>query len=364
VTNQCGIPLFVKAHSGNRSDKKTIIESIQNLKSNLNFTDKTYYVADSAFFSSENISLLGDSTLWISRVPSTVGEAKDLLNRDLEMRSCSDDRYSIFETAVNYGGIDQRWGVVDSKEMHARKAKTFDRRIDKEFAQARKSVKKLGNVAFACEADAIKAADRWMSENSHFLLKNVTTCTISRRIGAKRGRPKKGESLEMGYLVEAEVERNEEIIAGERSRLGRFVLASNDKTIDGELMLQYYKGQNAVEKGFRFLKNKSFRVAEVYLKKEERIEALSMIMVLSLLIYSIAEWMLRKRLKEMGETVLNQLGKPTQRPTLKWVFQKFRNINEAIVELKGAIHREIININEEQRKIIKLFGPGCEKYYV
>jgi hypothetical protein len=35
---------------------------------------------------------------------------------------------------------------------------------------------------------------------------------------------------------------------------------------------------------------KPFRVAEVYLKKEERIEALSMIMALSLLIYSIAEW--------------------------------------------------------------------------
>jgi transposase len=35
-------------------------------------------------------------------------------------------------------------------------------------------------------------------------------------------------------------------------------------------------------------------VAEVYLKKKERIEALSMIMVLSLLIYSIAEWMIRK----------------------------------------------------------------------
>ena len=59
---------------------------------------------------------------------------------------------------------------------------------------------------------------------------------------------------------------------------------------------------------------------------------------------------------------LNQLGKPTQRPTLKWIFQKFRNINEAIIELKGSIHREIINLNEEQ--IIKLFGHGCEKYYI
>lgn len=112
------------------------------------------------------------------------------------------------------------------------------------------------------------------------------------------------------------------------------------------------------------MKDKSFRAAEVYLKKEERIEALSMIMVLSLMIYSIAEWMIRKKLKESGETVLNQIGKPTQCPTLKWIFQKFRNINEAVIEVKGVIHREIINLNDEQIKIIKLFGLGCEKYYV
>jgi transposase len=363
VTNQCGIPLFVQAHSGNKSDKKTLVETIQMFKSNLDFSEKSYFAADSAFFSSENIGLLGDSTLWITRVPTTVGEVKVFQKRDLEMRTCSDDRYSIFETEINYGGIDQKWVVVDSREMHVSKAKTFDRRIGKEFTQARKSLKKLGNVAFACEADARKAADRWISENPHFILKSLSICVISKRIGSKRGRPKKDEPLEKGYLIEAEVERNEEIIANERARLGRFVLASNDKTLDGELMLQYYKGQNAVEKGFRFLKDKSFRVAEVYLKKEERIEALSMIMVLSLLIYSIAEWMIRKKLKESGETVSNQLGKPTQCPTLKWIFQKFRNINEAIIELKGAIHREIINLNEEQIKIIKLFGQECEKYY-
>ena len=203
-----------------------------------------------------------------------------------------------------------------------------------------------------------------MSENPRFLLRNMNTCTICRRIDAKRGRPKKGESLDTGYIVEAEVDRNEQMIASQRDKLGRFVLASNDLTINGELMLQYYKGQNAVEKGFRFLKDKSFRVAEVYLKKEERIEALSMIMVLSLLIYSIAEWILRKRLKETGETVLNQIGKPTQRPTLKWIFQKFRNINEAVIELKDSVRREIINVNDEQRKIVELFGQECEKYYI
>jgi transposase len=46
-------------------------------------------------------------------------------------------------------------------------------------------------------------------------------------------------------------------------------------------------------------------VAEVYLKKEERIEALAMIMVLTLMIYSIAEWLIRKRMRETGVTVPN-----------------------------------------------------------
>jgi len=41
----------------------------------------------------------------------------------------------------------------------------------------------------------------------------------------------------------------------------------------------------------------------------------------------------------------------------------FRNINEAIIELKKTIHREIINIDAEQERIIKLFGPKCENYY-
>jgi transposase len=302
--------------------------------------------------------------LWITRVPSTVSEVKDLLKRDLEMETCSDDRYSIFETKINYGGIDQKWVVVDSREMHASKAKTFDKRIDKEFTEARKLFKKLGRVVFACEADARKAADRWLSENPHFILQNLKINAFCKRKGSKIGRPKKDEDLEKGYRVEAEVERNEENIANERARLGRFILASNDNALDGELMLKYYKGQNAIEKGFRFLKDKSFRVAEVYLKKEERIEALSMIMALSLLIYSIAEWMVRQKLKEYGETVLNQLGKPTQRPTLKWIFLKFRNINEAIFEFKGVIQREVINLNDEQIKIIKLLGKECEKYYV
>jgi transposase len=39
------------------------------------------------------------------------------------------------------------------------------------------------------------------------------------------------------------------------------------------------------------------------LKNPRRIEALPMIMVLILIVYSVAEWKLRKKLKESGETI-------------------------------------------------------------
>ena len=123
------------------------------------------------------------------------------------------------------------------------------------------------------------------------------------------------------------------------------------------------QGQQEVERGFRFLKDKSFRVAEVYLKKEERIEALAMIMVLTLMIYSIAEWLIRKRMRETGVTVPNQLKKPTQKPTFKWIAFLFMGVAEVTVWINGEMHLKIANMNDNLIKIVRLLGRDCEKYY-
>ena len=149
----------------------------------------------------------------------------------------------------------------------------------------------------------------------------------------------------------------------ERKRLGRFVLASNDIYLEPEVMLNYYKGQQTVERGFRFLKDKCFHVSEVFLKKEERIETLCMIMVLSLLIYSFAEWRLRERLKETGLTVPDQLNKPTQRPTMRWVFEMFIGVILSVVVDRGRIIKVIVNLSALQTTILRLMGKDCENYY-
>jgi len=132
-------------------------------------------------------------------------------------------------------------------------------------------------------------------------------------------------------LIDAEIKFDAERIARAKSKLGRFILATNDLNLDSNTILSHYRGQQTVERGFRFLKDKSFRVAEVYLKKLQRIESLATIMVLTLMIYSLAEWRIRKRLREMGETIPNQLKKPTQRPTFKWIVFLFMGITEATI---------------------------------
>lgn len=89
-----------------------------------------------------------------------------------------------------------------------------------------------------------------------------------------------------------------------------------------------------------------------------------MVMVLALFVYSYAEWKLREQLMKEGETILSQLRKPTNRPTLKWVFFKYDNVTVIKLKHNGALHVEVANMNDELRKILQLLGPACEKYYL
>ena len=57
------------------------------------------------------------------------------------------------------------------------------------------------------------------------------------------------------------------VVEQRRQKLGRFVLATNDRELSPDDLLKNYKEQGTVERGFRFLKDPSFRVAEIYLKK-------------------------------------------------------------------------------------------------
>ena len=49
--------------------------------------------------------------------------------------------------------------------------------------------------------------------------------------------------------------------------------------------------------------------------------ALAMIMTLALMVYSLGQRQLRRALEEAHSTLPNQKGKPTARPTLRWILR-------------------------------------------
>ncbi len=167
------------------------------------------------------------------------------------------------------------------------------------------------------------------------------------------------------YKVKANFERDETKIECEKNKKGKFIIASNDVKIDSNEALKEYKGQQSVERGFRFLKDPLFFASSVFLKKPERIVSLGMIMVLSLLVFSVAQFKLRKALKEQKESIPNQLGKPTMKPTMRRVFQMFDGITVLIV-LENQVEKivGILNLTEIQKKILALMGEDYKKMYL
>ena len=363
ASNQHGIPLFLQTFSGNESDKETLRTIIENLKKNLISDERVYHVADSAFYTKKNLQSIGQHTFWITHMPSTIKEAKELLASECQFKPCTDDRYSYFEHVSDYAGITQKWVQYYSEPTFEAKKKKFEAKLNKKMLTAKKSLRKVCAIESKCEPDAHNVAQRWLNDHPLFRFSEYKIITIQRRAEKKRGRPKAGEPMVLIFRVEADIEFNEDAIGKERQKLSRFILATNDTAMSADELLYNYKEQGTVERGFRFLKDKSFRVAEVYLKKPSRIQALSMIMVLCLFIYSMTEYRLRKELEQSGETVTSQTKRPTQRPTMKWIFFRFRRVREFSFVDGGKRIKRIANLNDEFRKILRLLGSEYEKYY-
>jgi len=149
VVNQHGIPLFMNTHSGNASDKSTILEAIKSLKSALRPESKVYYVADSSFYTDNNIKNIGKS-FWISRVPATITEAKELLNANLNLKPLkSDERYSFYQTFVDYGGVKQKWVLLLSHKMKEKKEVTLRRKLEKSLKKQKSRLKNWQEMTFS-----------------------------------------------------------------------------------------------------------------------------------------------------------------------------------------------------------------------
>jgi transposase len=322
---------------------------------------------DSAGFSEDTLKE-AQGVRWLMRVPETLAQAKKLVKETLvEEMSELEPGYQGKEVACEYAGIAQRWLVVFSQAARNRELKTLEKALAKELETAQKDWRKLEGQTFNCQADAENALGLF---NKKWKYHQGTAKAIPITHYPRPGRPSAQDQKEVvGYSLQGSVKVNEPALEEARHSLGRFIIATNDldaSRLSPQAMLENYKDQGvSVERGFRFLKDPLFFAHSLFLKKPERLMALLMVMGLSLLIYSLAERKLRQALKEMNAAVPNQQRKPTQTPTMRWVFQLFEGLDILLVQQNDRIVlRQLLNLRPVQRQVITLLGPYVQKCYL
>jgi transposase len=363
VTNQHGIPLFMEPLSGNESDKKTLLRTIEEVRKNLVTDETIYHMADSALYSADNVARLGDQCFWITRVPETIKEVQTIVQSNPDWISCQDRRYKSATFTSSYGGIPQRWVLFRSEEQYRKSLLTYEKNQEKDLERDQTALHKLCVKGFACEADARMTVEPWLAKYPRYSLENLDILEKHQRSSGKLGRRKKDEPLERVYHVHVRIMFDPVVVSHEKEMLGRFLLGGNDPTIDPDVMLEYYKEQSTVERGFRFIKDDRFHVSKVYLENENRIAALAMIMVLCLMVYSITAWQFRNTLRTKNATIRDQYKKPTRKPSAKWLYFLFRRVRQIDEIVDNRRVCQILNYTSVLVDIVHLLGPPVEKYY-
>lgn len=346
-----GIPLFVKLADGNQVDSAVFGQVLCDFKKQLNLD--ALFVADSALSTAKNLVIIKDFK-WLSRVPLAVKQAKQLISQliDSDFQASKTSGYKWSQQCSDYAGITQRWLVVESALRREADLRQLSKAVKKSEAEAKQKFKQLSSQKFACGPDAIDAAEQLSKKFKYHQLTQIEAREICP--------PKSSQQFSK---VEADLEVDAGVIAGEIQKAGRFILATNvldNNELSPDQMLDTYKQQQCAERGFSFLKDPLFFTDSVFIKSSERIESLALIMGLCLLVYTLAQRDLRSRLKRSEAFLKNQLGQPTNRPTLRWIFQCFQSVHLLTIESLQTIS----NLTIERLSILKFFPDACRSYYL
>ena len=107
-----------------------------------------------------------------------------------------------------------------------------------------------------------------------------------------------------------------------------------------------------------------FFVDGVYLKNQNRIMAMAMIMGLALMVYSLAELKLRSAFEIHKEVFLDQYRKPNIKPTFRRVLQTWSGIHVWYLKMDGQlIEEKVINLRPENIQVLRLLGPEYRQMY-
>ena len=372
TTHDGDVPVFLRPLDGNSSDKEHLSAAVKEVMSQLREQlpqeqEQRIVVFDSGGYSEANMKSYNEAKIrCITRVPETCTAAKTALKEEYEQwHPLSDGSGDYVAHTMDLPQGKERWIIVRS---HARLLAAKEQMEKKAKKTQEKWEKKLWHLSvrtFSCEKDAQEAWKQAMKGKPSWLVATFTLRSEARH--AHPGKPKKDASPHkiVWHLIPT-LSIDESEVQAQIKKDACFIIATNildEQELSHEQVITTYKEQGGVERGFRFLKDPLFFASSVFVKKPERVVALSFIMVLALLVYRLAEHLLRFRLAQTEETIPNQINKPTKRPTMRWIFQCFEGIDLLHIRIGSRWQTQILGLQALHHKVLRLLGPPYAHFY-
>lgn len=364
-----GIPVISKSWNGNASDTKIFRERAKALADSFKAAEGPHYlIADSKLYDAKTIDEGLGLIPFITRIPGTLKLENTTIDSALQKPfkewTLLDEKHRFQTFDIEHNNLQQRWIVVHSEERQGKAEKSVSAVCEKERKKIEKDLKKLHAEEFSCPCDAQKALKHIFKKSRFYEI--LESGIEEHKKFESKGRPKPDSPYKLVYRIKGVAQERHAVKQEAIEQSSCFVIGTTipkNEVNDAGIITAYKNQNNTVEKGFRFLKDPLMFTSSLFVKKPERIMGLLMVMTLALLVYAIAQRRLHKVLKELQETVPNQIRKETSRPTLRWIFQLLDGIELVKMHVEKTIYTVVSGLTDLRQRILGYFGSTVMKIY-
>ena len=380
VTRDGAIPVHFKAHDGNRTDDTLHWENWLSLRGMLNRSD-FLYVADSKLCVRETmLNIDKNHGRFITMVPANRKEVGEFNRQVLACRirweraavrrsSRKHNRMDVFEVATGLHQLSEGFRLFWFRSSEKRRRDVEDResRIEQALGHL-VGIDEVGRRGPKTEKALRRRANKILEQ---FGAKQWINLDIAlERVEAfkqkQRGRATEQTDYRriVKWVPKLAAKRDLEAIATSQAMDGIFPLATNTNLKAAEV-LNAYKYQPKLEKRHSFLKS-GLKVAPIFLKKNDRIEALMFVYFLAQLIAALIERQVRAGMQQnqIDELLLLPEERPSRHPSAVSLLKIFENSERHLLKSKQGRQVQVFTapLNDVQRQVLKLLGVKASLY--
>jgi len=390
-----GIPLLGKVMDGNLADSVAAAEFFGRVRELVADPREVCLVADSKGWCDRTLGVVDEAGMrLLSRLPRTEGLHRtlmeenwaptEIIERPGKTKTAPAERYELmgFDTERTITvEIKDAQGAITTKERRlpvravriystallATKIATLTRTKTREDRRAKDQIRAWQAIAYACDTDAQRAADRHVAQ--YEAVTHDLTATIERHEGSAkrgRGRPPKRPEPELNAAVHWRVRYTtvvvDQAVSAKRLHEQASFILIRTKTpgwaITDAEMIDRYRQQYQLEHGFAWLKSGA-DINPMFIETPSRIAAMGLIYCLGLMTWNLIQRTVRAHLTATKTGLPYHRNKPSPNITTRFLFELFPRVQTLVViHADGRREKRTLGLDTWQRKAMEALGTG------